>query len=117
MKQPVPRQVLIVSLKVFSTLVLSILFYFFLFAWPFIAYRLKSPSAVKECGSIREGMTLQDVEGIFRSRTVPRELRQGSNQIISGREDGSCFVQLDDEGKSVQAIRFDPKARVGGFGE
>jgi hypothetical protein len=28
-----------------------------------------------------------------------------------------CFVQLDDEGKSVQAIRFDPKARVGGFGE
>jgi hypothetical protein len=62
-------------------------------------------------------MTLQVVEGILRSRTLPRELRQGSNQIISGREDGSCFVQLDDEGKSVRAIRFDPKARVSGFGE
>ena len=115
MKPIVVSRALMVSVKVLSTLGFSVLLYFFLFAWPWIVYRIKSPTSARECALIKAGMTVQEVDGIFRRRTPPRELHRGAGQIISRREDGGCFIQLDAAEKSVREIRFDPSDRPDGF--
>ena len=85
MKLPMASQVSSVSLQVFLTLVFSVLSYSFLFAWPFIAYRLKSPSAAKECGSIRVGMTLQVVRHSSQSNSSKGSYVRGPTRSFLAR--------------------------------
>lgn len=105
------KRALIGGLKFSVTLVAAYFMFLLVFASPYVFHKFRSPSSARECRNVRVGLTLREAEEVLRSRTEPNELRlTSSRQLISAREDGTCFIQLD-ANDTVVGSNFDAASR------